>query len=140
MSREERIKYALDIASASQLVERSKLGPFSFLDQRGIDCLTRGSMNLMSRKKEWGHESDRLYESFLKITNFEELVQLASNGLNVYHSVTLLPAKSFKRHPSWQLSLPLLILLLRIKRCGTNLLTTLEKRVFTLWRLQSGMC
>ena len=60
MSREERIKYALDIASASLLVERSKLGPFSFLDQRGIDRLTRGSMDLTSRKKEWGNESDRL--------------------------------------------------------------------------------
>ena len=50
MSREERIKYALDIASTSQLVERSKLGPFSFLDQRGIDHLTRGSMDLTSCK------------------------------------------------------------------------------------------
>ena len=32
MSREERIKYALEIASASPLVERSKLSPFSFVD------------------------------------------------------------------------------------------------------------
>ena len=32
-SREERIKYALDMASTSQLVEKSKLSPFSFIDQ-----------------------------------------------------------------------------------------------------------
>ena len=40
MNREERIKYALDTASASQLVEKSKLSPFSFLDQKSVDCLT----------------------------------------------------------------------------------------------------
>ena len=78
----------MDTASTSQLVEKSKLGPFSFLDQRGIDRLTRGSIDLTSRKKEWGHDSDRLFESFLKITTFQDLVRLASNGLNVYHSVT----------------------------------------------------
>ena len=37
LSREERIKYALEIASASQLVERYKLSPFSFVDRRAID-------------------------------------------------------------------------------------------------------
>ena len=88
MTREERIKYALDMASASQLVEKSKLSPFSFIDQRAVDRLTRGSMDLSSRKKDWGNESDRLYDSFLQVANYEELVQLASNGLNVYHSVS----------------------------------------------------
>ena len=88
MSREERIKYALDMASASQLVEKSKLSLFSFLDQRAVDCLTRGSMDLSSCKKDKSNSSDRLYESFLQVANYEELVQLASNGLNVYHSVS----------------------------------------------------
>ena len=88
MTREERIKYALDMASASQLVEKSKLSLFSFLDQRAVDCLTRGSMDLSSRKKDWGNDTDRLCDSFLQIPNYEELVQLASNGLNVYHSVS----------------------------------------------------
>ena len=46
MSREERIKYVLDIASASQLVEKPKLSPFSFIDQRSVDHLTRDSMDL----------------------------------------------------------------------------------------------
>ena len=32
MKREERIKYALDVAAASQAVVQSKLSPFSFLD------------------------------------------------------------------------------------------------------------
>ena len=88
MSREERIKYALEIASASQLVERSKISLFSFMDQRAIDHLTRDSMNFISCKKEWSKETDRLYEPLLNISNYEELVQLASNGLNVYYSVT----------------------------------------------------
>ena len=34
------------------------------------------------------NKTDRLYETYHKISNYEELVQLASNGLNVYHSVT----------------------------------------------------
>ena len=88
MSREERIKYALEIASASRLVEQLKLSPYSFIDQRVIDRLTRDSMDFISRKKDWSNETDRLYEPFLQISNYEELVQAASNGLNVYHSVT----------------------------------------------------
>ena len=88
MKREERIKYALDTASASQLVEQSKLSPFSFLDQRSVDRLTWGSMDLSSCKKDKINSSDKIYESFLEVTNYEELVQLASNGLNVYHSVS----------------------------------------------------
>ena len=51
MNREERLKYASDIAVASQIVEQSKLSPFSFLDQRGIDKLTRASIDLKPRKK-----------------------------------------------------------------------------------------
>ena len=35
MSREERINYANEVASASQLVEMSKLSPFSFFNQKG---------------------------------------------------------------------------------------------------------
>ena len=88
MNREERIKYALDTASASQLVEQSKLSLFSFLDQRSVDCLTWGSMDLSSRRKDKVNSSDKIYESFLEVTNYEDLVQLASNGLNVYHSIT----------------------------------------------------
>ena len=37
MDREERIKYALDVASASKFVELSKSSPYSFLDQRQLD-------------------------------------------------------------------------------------------------------
>ena len=88
MNREERFKYALDMASASQLLEQSKLSLFSFLDQRSVDHLTWGSMDLSSRKKDKNNSSDKIYESFLEVTNYEELVQLASNGLNVYHSVS----------------------------------------------------
>ena len=88
MNRAERTKYALDTASASQLVEKSKLSPFSFLDQRLVDCLTWGSTDLLSPKKDKNNSSNKIYESFLEVTNYEDLVQLASNGLNVYHSIT----------------------------------------------------
>ena len=88
MKREERIKYALDVASTSQIVEQSKLSRYSYLHQRSVDCLTWGSMDLSSRRKDKVNSSDKIYESFLNVTNYEELVQLASNGLNVYHSVT----------------------------------------------------
>ena len=42
-------------------------------------------MDLSSCKKDKSNSSDKIYESF---SNYEELVQLASNGLNVYHSVS----------------------------------------------------
>ena len=45
-------------------------------------------MDLLSRKKDKSNSSDKIYESFLQVANYEELVQLASNGLNVYHSVS----------------------------------------------------
>ena len=45
-------------------------------------------MDFTPCKRKWSKETDRLYEPLLKISNYEELVQLASNGLNVYHSVT----------------------------------------------------
>merc|ERR1711873_231290 len=88
MKRKERIQYALDMASASQIVEQSMLSPFSFLDQRSVDHLTWGSMDLSSRRKDKVNSSDKIYESFLDVTNYEDLVQLASNGLNVYHAIT----------------------------------------------------
>ena len=61
MKREERIQYALDVASASQIVEQSKLSPYSFLDHRSVDCLTWGSMDLSSRRKEKVNSSDSNY-------------------------------------------------------------------------------
>ena len=88
MGREERINYALEVASASKFVELSKSSPYSFMDQRHLDRLTRNSMDFASRNKNWSTQTDSLYDSFLNVTNFEDLVQAASSGLNVYHSVT----------------------------------------------------
>ena len=96
MSREERINYANEIDAASQLVEMSKLSPFSFLNQRGIDRLTRASMDLKPRKRDWTSETDRLYDPYLNISSFEDLVQAAANGLNVHHSVTPPTRKAIK--------------------------------------------
>ena len=85
MTREEGIKYALDVASASKVVELSKS---SFLDQRQLDCLTGNSIDSESRNKFSSTQTDNLYDSFLNLTIFEDLVQAASSGLNIYHSVT----------------------------------------------------
>ena len=70
MDREERIKYALDVASASKVVELSKSSPYSFLDQRQLDRLTRNSMDFVSRNKLLSTQTDNLYDSFLNLTNF----------------------------------------------------------------------
>ena len=96
MSREERINYANEIASTSQLVEMSKLSPFSFFNQRGIDRLTRASMDLKPRKRDWTSKTERLYDPYLNISSFEDLVQAASNGLNVHYSVTPTTRKAIK--------------------------------------------
>ena len=45
-------------------------------------------MDFASRNKLSSTQTDNLYDSFLNLTNFEDLVQPASSGLNVYHSVT----------------------------------------------------
>ena len=78
------------------LVDLSKLSPFSFLDQRGIYRLTRASMDLKPHKRDWTSETDRLYDPYLNISSFEDLVQAAANGLNVHHSVTPATLKTFK--------------------------------------------
>ena len=74
MTREEGIKYALDIASASKAVELYKSSPYSFLDQRQLDRLTGNSMNSESRNKVTSTHTDNIYDSFLNLTNFEDLV------------------------------------------------------------------
>ena len=88
MTREEGIKYALDVASASKAVELSKSSPYSFLDQRQLDRLTGNSMNSESRNRFSSTQTDNIYDSFQNLTNFENLVQAASSGLDIYQSVT----------------------------------------------------
>ena len=51
MGREERIKYALEVASASKLVEMSKSSPYSFIDQRNLDRLTRNIIGFCISQK-----------------------------------------------------------------------------------------
>ena len=70
--REDRIKYALDVATASKFVELSKSSPYSFMDQRQLDCVTRNSMDFASRNKLLSTQTDNLYDSFLNVTNFED--------------------------------------------------------------------
>ena len=74
----------------------SKLSPFSFLDQRGIERLTRASIDLKPCKKDWTSDTDRLYDPYLNIKSFDDLVQAAANGLTVHHSVSPATLKTFK--------------------------------------------
>ena len=46
-------------------------------------------MNTASRNKVTSKHTDNIYDSFLNLTNFEDLVLAASGGLEVYYSVTL---------------------------------------------------
>ena len=110
------------------------------MDQRAIDCLTRDSMDFTSCKREWSKETDRLYEPLLKISNYEELVQLASNGLNVYHSVTPATCKVIQDASKLAAFTPTPHSTAEDKKCATKSLTTLEKEDFIPWRLPSKMC
>ena len=74
----------------------SKLSPFSFLDQRGIDRLTRASINIKPGKKDWMSNSDKLYNPYTNIKSFEDIVEAATNGLTVHHLVTPATLKTFK--------------------------------------------
>ena len=88
MSKEVGIKYALDVAAASKVVELSLSNPYSFLDQRQLDRLTGNSMNSESCNKVTSTHTDNIYDSFLNLTNFDDLVLAASRGLDLYYSVT----------------------------------------------------
>ena len=50
-SRESRQKYANDIAVTFRIVDRSKLSPYSFLDSKNIDRLTKSTIDLKPRKR-----------------------------------------------------------------------------------------
>ena len=89
MTKEVGLKYALDVAAASKAVELSSSNPYSFLDQRHLDWLTGNSMNTESCNKVTSTHTDNIYDSFINLTNFEDLVLAASCGLEVYYSVTL---------------------------------------------------
>ena len=58
--------------------------------------MTRASIDLKPRKRDWTSETERLYDPYLNISSFEDLVQAASNGLNVHHSVTPTTRKAIK--------------------------------------------
>ena len=89
MTKEVGLQYALDVAAASKAVELSSSNPYSFLDQRHLDRLSGNLVNTASCNKVTSKHTDNIYDSFLNLTNFEDLVQAASRGLEVYYSVTL---------------------------------------------------
>ena len=72
MSKEVGIKYALDVASASKVVELSMSSPYSFLNQRQLDRLTGNSMNSDSGNKVTSTHTDNMHYSSLNLTNFED--------------------------------------------------------------------
>ena len=88
MTKEVGTQFALDVAAASKAVELSSSNPYSFLDQRHLDRLTGNSMNSESRNKVTSTHTDNIYDSFLNLTNFDDLVLAASRGLDLYYSVT----------------------------------------------------
>ena len=60
-TKEERLQYVFDTAVTQRVLDKSKLSPFSFLDSRNIDKLTKTSINLAPRSKngpENFHNSD----------------------------------------------------------------------------------
>ena len=80
MSREERLKYANYIDVTCQIVEQSEFSPFSFLDHRSIDRLTRSSIDLKPHKKDWMSNSDKLYDPYMNLKSFENIVEAAASS------------------------------------------------------------
>ena len=89
MTKEVGTQFALDVAAASKAVELSSLNPLSFLDQRHIARISGNLLNSDSRVKVTSQHTNNIYDSFLNLTNFEDLVQAASGGLEVYYSITV---------------------------------------------------
>ena len=95
LSNEGRLQYAHDIAVTSKMVEQSKLSPFSFLDHRSIDRLTRASIDLKPRKRNMMSQ-DRLFYPYMNLKSFDNIVEAAANGLTLHHHVTPETLKMFK--------------------------------------------
>ena len=95
LSNEGRLQYAHDIAATSKMVEMSKLSPFSFLDHRSIDRLTRASIDLKPRKRNMMSQ-DRLFDPYMNLKSFDNIVEAAANGLTLHHHVTPETLKTFK--------------------------------------------
>ena len=95
LSNEGRLQYAHDIAAASKMVEMSKLSPFSFLDHSSIDRLTRASIDLKPRKRNMMSQN-RLFDPYMNLKSFDNIVEAAANGLTMHYHVTPETLKSFK--------------------------------------------
>ena len=67
--RDSRLKYAYDIVVTSQIVDRSKLGPYSFLDSKNIDRLTKSTIDLKPHKRKFLENSEKLFDSSLSLNN-----------------------------------------------------------------------
>ena len=108
MSTEERLKYANDIAVTSRIVEQSKLSPFSFLDQKCIDRLTRSSIDLKPRKRDMMSNSDKLFDPYMNLKSFENIVEAATNDLTMHYHVTPETLKTFKEASKLAATVPTL--------------------------------
>ena len=83
-----RLKLAKDISVTSQIVHRSKLSPFSFLSSRGIDRLTKSSLDLTSYKPHYIVDSDKAFDSSQGINNIQPLVHATITGFVVHSNVS----------------------------------------------------
>ena len=78
------------------MVEQWKLSSFSFLDHRSIDRMTRVSINLKPRKRNMMSHLGRLFDPYMNLKSFDNIVEAAANGLTLHHNVTPETLKTFK--------------------------------------------
>ena len=97
-------------------------------------------MDLKPRKRDWTSETDRLYDPYLNISSFEDLVQAASNGLNVHHSVTPTTHKAIKEASQLAAFTPTPNSSAEDKKVWDKFVDFARQKGFTLWRLPNRMC
>ena len=138
-STEERLKYANNIAVTSRIVEQSKLSPFSFLDQKGIDRLTRSAIDLKPRKSDMMSNSDKLFDPYMNLKSFENLVEAAANGLTIHHHVTPETLKMFKEASKLAATVPTPNSCSESKKVWDKFVTYAQNRGLTPCRLHLTM-
>ena len=104
--KEERLQYVHDVAVTQRVLDQSKLSPFSFLDSRNIDKLTKTSINLATHSKNVTIGSENFHNSDLQFHNFQQLVQATAHGYSVYPNTTSTTKNLFQKASYLAASVP----------------------------------
>ena len=88
------------------MVDRSKLSPYLFLDSKNIDRLTKSTIDLKPRTRNFMDNSEKLFDSSLSLNNFQQLVHATSNGLVLHPHASPATQNLFKEASKLAASVP----------------------------------